>query len=255
MVTKFDTHKLLHLIADLENLNTECMYAPDFGPNVKLSVKGLGGTLDTLEELQDDLEEVSETIEKVERIKSSMKRWINKLEKNYSEDEEEKLPVNLTKEDAKALQLASESWITQITESFNDKGTHVIKEDVINDIFSDQIMMFLDEDAKKDLREGINVLLHSFPTAATMIFFRVAERIIQKFYRNSTGEEPKNKSWGQMLQVLDAKQNVDKILMGYLHYLNKKRIDAAHPYRRYTQEEAERILLYIKDLIEETNFV
>lgn len=255
MVTKSDVHKLLHLIDDLSTLNTECMYAPDFGPNVKLSVKISGGILDTLENIQDNIEEISEKVEKVERIITSIKRWINKLEKSYSEDEGGKLPLNLTKEDAKALQIESENWIEQITESFNDKGTHVIKESVIDDIFSEQIMIFLDEDAKKDLREGINALLHSFPTSSTMILFRVAERIIQKFYRTSTGKEPRNLTWGQMLHELNEKQDVDKVLMGYLHYLNKKRIDAAHPYRRYTQEEAERILLHIKDLIEETSFV
>ncbi|SMH71330.1 hypothetical protein [Candidatus Nitrosotalea okcheonensis] len=257
MVTKTDTHELLHFIDHLSNLNTLFDDFPDFKEeSSKIYVRTSGGIADSFETLLERLDNIGEKIEKVDGVKSSIRRWINRLDKNYSEDEGTNLPVYLTKEDAKALRKETQKWLDKIIESFDNSGTAIIKENQINEVFSKEIMDRLDNDAQKDLKEGIDVLLHGYPTAATMILFRMAERMIRELYKNTTGKEVGKETWGHMLTAIgqheDFQKNDDnKVLMGYLYYLNKKRINAAHPYRRYTQEEAERILLQIKDMLEE----
>ena len=56
-----------------------------------------------------------------------------------------------------------------------------------------------------------------------------------------------------MLTVLEKHLKTNRALIGYLHYLNDKRIDVDHPYKQYSQEEAERIFLHMKDLRESIN--
>jgi len=65
------------------------------------------------------------------------------------------------------------------------------------------------------------------------------------------GKKPKGLTWGQIIKELTQNSKTDQIILGYLSYLNKKRIDAAHPYRRYNQEESETVLLHIKNILEE----
>ena len=65
------------------------------------------------------------------------------------------------------------------------------------------------------------------------------------------GKKPKGLTWGQIIKALTQNPKTDQIILGYLSYLNKKRIDVAHPYRRYNQEESETVLLHIKNILEE----
>lgn len=250
MVTKTDVHSLLHLIDQLSALNMECRNLPEMKTNSRIWVKNIGGVIDSLEDVQDELEDISAEINKKDKIISSIKKWVNKLEKNYSDEEKATLPFYLTVEDAKALEKDTNSWANYVIESFKDKGTSIIKEKSINKILDSDSTSNLDDIAKHDLEDGINVLIHLFPTPSTMILFRVAERVIQEYYKKITGRESENRTWGKMIVELEKTGKVKKSLLGYLYHLNEKRIDSAHPYRRFSQEEAERILLQLKDLIE-----
>lgn len=251
MVTRTDVHELLHLIDDLSSLNMECRNLPDMKIQSRINVKNLGGVIDWLEDILDSIEDTSTEIKKIDGVKSAIKRWIKNLEKNYGEEKVGDLPFYLKVEDAKSLDRETTEWIDTIIESFANKGTSIIKEDSATKLISDDLSIKLDDDARKDLRDGVDVLLHQFPTPATMILLRVAERVIREFYKKTTGNEPGNKTWGKMLEELEGTGKVKKPLMGYLYHLNEKRISSAHPYRRFSQEEAERILLQIKDLMEE----
>lgn len=250
MVTTSDTHELLHLIDELSLLNNECRNLPNMKPNSRIYVQRIGGVIDTLENIQIKLQSITVKIDKKDKILISIKRWIHKLEKNYSNEEKDTKPFYLSVEDAKMLDKDTNAWSEFIIESFHGGTTYFIKEESINQILNSEIISSLDHIATEDLKDGINVLIHLYPTPAVMILFRVVERILQEFYKQITGSESGKKPWGRMLDELEKTGKVKKSLMGYLYHLNEKRIDSAHPYRRFTQEEAERILLQIKDLIE-----
>ncbi len=105
--------------------------------------------------------------------------------------------------------------------------------------------------AKEDLSDGVSALLHLLPTPGATILLRFAERIIQKYYKKIMRKNPKKMTLGQIINELEKSGKVKKSLLGYFHFINEKRIRTSHPYRRYNQEEGERILLNIMDLLEE----
>ena len=250
MVIRKDVHALLHLIDNISDLQRELI---DY-PNMKkqnLQVKTIGGLIDSLENIQFNIYNLTEKIPKIERVDNSINRWIKQLDKSYSDEENGSLPFYLSKEDASNLEKSIDKWRDIIVESFDHEGTSILKEDSLNDFITKELKNHLDEFSIQDLEDGIKVLLHSYPTPAALILYRVAEKIIQNFYEKKTGKKPDKKTWGQMLKDLEETGKVKRSLLGYLYLLNENRIKSAHPYRRYSQDESERILLQLKDLIDE----
>ena len=183
-------------------------------------------------------------------ISVSINQWINYLDQNYADRGGLFSKSNLNFNDAKELAIDSKNWVHAVITEF-DKPDTVLLQDIAMVNMRDELSGLLEDVSKEDIKDGINALRHNFPTPSVMILFRVAESIIRKFYKKTTGKDAGKKTWGGMIRDLEGHEKIDKNLIGYLNYLNQKRIDVAHPYRRYTQEEGERILLTIKDLISE----
>ncbi len=174
------------------------------------------------------------------------------MEKNYVENAGLLgPPSSLTINDADELLEECRKWIDTIVSCFENSGLKLLKEDTINKLIPDETMDKLEDDAKKDLKDSIDCLIHLFPTASAMLTVRVAERVLRKFYKKTTERNPGDRGWGKMINELEDSKKVDASIMGYLKYLNQKRIDTAHPYKRYNQDESERMLLKLKDLLEE----
>ncbi len=223
-----------------------------FDEKNSVEVKGPKFILDTIETWQQFIELLSQKYDEFKEVNESMKYWIEYLQKNYSDPaEKSNLPVKLTFTDAQSLTEISGKWIATIIESYQKPVTAIIDQDVLNKIIPDNLINKLDNIGKEDLEEGLYVLQHGFSTSSSMILLRAAENLIQKFYKSVIGNDPVKLTWGEMLQDLEKSGKVKKSLLGYLNYLNEKRIDTAHPYRRYSQEESERILLHLKSLLEE----
>lgn len=78
-----------------------------------------------------------------------------------------------------------------------------------------------------------------------------AENIIRKCYEQVTGNSASGQSWTQLLQEMERQQILKPSTLGYMRFLKDKRNEEQHPDKRFTQEESERILLRIKDLLDE----
>lgn len=134
--------------------------------------------------------------------------------------------------------------------NYSIDGTVLLTDELIINLIPKKIYRKLNKFEKDDLYDGIDTLRGLLPTHAVMILLRVAENILQKYYKKITNKNSGKKTWGQIIEDLEKTKKVPKSLLGYLYFMNDKRIDSAHPYKRYTQEEGERILLNLKDLIE-----
>lgn len=161
--------------------------------------------------------------------------------------------MELTTEDAAKLAQDSRVWIDGIINYYrNESKTIYINESNIGTLFPKELTDKLDNLTQEDLGDGILCILHLEPTPAAMILFRVAEKIVRKYYEKTTNNPSTGLSWGNIVTNLKNAQAQKTALIGYLDYLRNKRNDAEHPDKRFKQEESERIALHVKGLIEET---
>lgn len=250
MVTRHSVSVLMGLVRDLTYVYERTRSASEVTPNQSISVKGQSYLLDVLKRSLITIQSINQNFNILHEIAVAINQWINYLNENYSADSGLFVKSNLIFKDAKELARDSQNWIQVIVSEF-DKPDTVLLQDSAMLTMRDELSNILDDIAKDDIKDGIDALRHNFPTPAVMILFRVAEYILRRFYKKIIGKDAGKKTWGAMLKDLEQNEKVDKNLIGYLNYLNQKRIDVAHPYRRYKQEEGERILLTIKDLINE----
>jgi ribosomal protein S17E len=188
------------------------------------------------------------------KVAEDIKSWIEHLDNNYVEQYLRSNIENivLSDVDAKNLSALSQQWISYIIKEFKAQGTVLIKEEDIAQIIEysnkSDIVNAL---AKQDLDDALRSILSSLPTQAAMISLRVAESIAREYYKKITGNDPTNKGWKKILDELKESKKVKNSILGYLDCLRHIRNKAQHPVKRFTQEESERLLLKIKDLLEE----
>lgn len=250
MVTRQAIGTLLQLVESLTYVHHSSV---DVKFGLKSTVKGENYILSILQRNLWIVDSLSASFPHLSSMKKSYKQWTLELDKKYAikEGDNDK-PFFLDDEDALKLEKDSSKWLMEINQIYSTNPTVLIKDyNTINEIIPVNLIVGLNKMARQDLRDGVDLLLHGMPTPAAMILFRVAENVIQKYYTRITGNKPGTKTWGQMIRVLSNNPKTNNSLLGYLQFLNDKRIDSAHPYKRYNQEEGERILLKIKDLLEE----
>ena len=156
----------------------------------------------------------------------------------------------ISKDDAKKLEALSKNWIEILKRFYSKGGLVLLNESHTQEIISKTVIKKLKSIAQEDLEEGIQCVRHLLPTSAAIMLLRVGESILQDYYYKIMKKKHGKKTWGQMIDDLEKTKKVSKSLLGYLYFLNEKRIDGAHPKRRFEQEECERILINIKDLVE-----
>lgn len=253
MTTNHIVSLLLRLARDLDyvyersrsvRINEEDTSIPVKGPNFLLAV--IKRQIKLMEILGKKFPELKD-------IKKSMEIWIKRLDKNYKEQNDEKSTRQLKLKfiDAFELQEESSKWLSAVIRAYEKPVTAILDQQKLYSIIPTSHYRKLDAIGKNDLHEGISVLQHGFPTSSSMILFRVGEKLIQKYYKKIIKKPPKNLTWGQMISELKQIKNYNETILGYLTYLNKKRIDTVHPYRRYSQEECEKVLIHIKNLLDE----
>lgn len=185
-------------------------------------------------------------------IQKSMSDTISYLDRKYVESSGLfGPPINLDLRDAKQLEKDSLTWYESLISTYSSSGSILIDEDRINDLFPESLFEGLDEYTKADFWDGLSAIVHLLPTPGAMILFRVAESVVRKYYENESNKSSEKLKWADIVSELRTNQKTRGVLVGYLDYLRDKRNQAEHPDKRFTQEEAEKILLDVKGLIME----
>lgn len=109
----------------------------------------------------------------------------------------------------------------------------------------------LSETAKSDLNDAMKCLRCGFATPAAMISLRAAEDAVRKYYELKFQEKPVRIGLKDILDKLTERSDVDKTLMGYLHYIREKRNATEHPERILSQEQAEETFITVTNAIKE----
>jgi hypothetical protein len=253
MVTRLGVQRLILLIWSLVYIRERSRSASVITPHQNVQVKGPSYILDNLRQANALLDWLLRGWPHLQPVKTSMTEWVAYLDKKYGE----KFvfggpPVILDANDGGRLDVDAQSWTQQIFAAFNDYGTVMLNEGNIGAIFPDEVALGLDKATLDDLNDGISALLHLLPTPAAMILFRVAENTFRSYYARVMKKDPGKAGWAELLEEMERGNLVKKSILGYLQYLKDKRNEAEHPDKRFTQEEAERILLQVKGLLEET---
>jgi len=123
---------------------------------------------------------------------------------------------------------------------------------------------FLTEDTLKwleelgglsEFTEACRAILANLPTAAGFYLLRLCERILRELYRKETGKDIEKYTWGAILDELEKHyKNYGKDKLPILHiieYLKNVRNSVAHPDKYLTQRNAENLLTYVVNVIEE----
>ena len=115
-------------------------------------------------------------------------------------------------------------------------------------------LTILDKSAKGDLDAGLTLLQSGHTTAAYMILMRVAEFLVQQYYKKITGTLPKDidSAWGQMLFSLQSeyKSKIDKTFQNLLYFLKDKRNEAQHPGKRFDEKDCNKLIIYLTEFID-----
>ena len=134
---------------------------------------------------------------------------------------------------------------------YDEPGTVLIKEEVLEEIFPDSLTSKLDPVAKADLDDGLGAIFVLLPTPAALILLRVAENLVRMYYTKTTGKDSQETSLSEIIGELRNSAKAGSAFVGYLDYTREMRNEAQRPDKRFTQEESERILLNVKGLLEE----
>jgi len=244
----------MQLVADLTYVYERCRSVALIVPSQAVRVKGENFIVQILARQFPIVQILSRYYPTTSSVTDSMRNWIAYLDKRYAEQVSFLgPPVDLEYRDAERLVKDVRWWMDTIVGAYADQGTVLIKEETIETILPRESMAKLDNIAREDLDDGVNCILHLLPTPGAMILLRVAENIVRRYYVKVTGKSAEKVSWGDILKELEQSQQVEKPLIGYLQYLKQKRNEAEHPDKRFSQEEAERVLIQVKGLLEEVS--
>jgi hypothetical protein len=251
LVTRLWVYRLMNLVTDLSYVYERCR-SVTIVPLQPVQVKGDGYILEVLVRQQRCISILAQSYKELQTVTSGLSDWIAYLDKRYVlQTTMFGPPINLSRSDAERLIKDVEQWRTSILNVYQQEGTIFIKEDTADSVFSESILSKLDDMAKKDLWDAVLCVLQLLPTPAAMISLRVAESIVRKYYERVTGTSASGKMWAQLMQEMEQQQLLKPSTLGYMRFLKDKRNEAEHPDKRFTQEESERILLNIKDMLDE----
>jgi ribosomal protein S17E len=252
LVTHKAVSNLMRLISDFTYVYERCRSASIITPIQQIQVKGENYLLDVLKRWHPFLKGLSEIYPDLSKVIDSIRGWIEYLDKKYAE--KPGLfgpPFYIDIKDAEKLSQDSLEWINAIINEYAKRQPILIREETINQILPESLLSGLDEITREDLKDALTCILHLLPTPAAMVSLRIAENLVRKYYTKLTGNTATRKSWGDILNELKQSDKVRSSILGYLGYLKEKRNEVEHPDKRFTQEESERIFLYVKGLLEE----
>lgn len=261
MVSNIEIYPLIRAIWNLASVSHRVGIATSL-TLAQINVKGEKGIIDSLGAIYDVINSLSKKYEEISNIPNEIQKWINLLEKEYGDPGKflQTKSVGLFRKHAVLLNKDTLRWFEQIYSIYEKSNTKLINEKTLREMVV-ELSKVLDNQTKKDLRDGYECLVNNIPTPAVMILYRVGESMVKKFYKKEMGYEPTESStMGTMARDLrekQAKEIEQKIrtkpdpLVNYIASQTEERNLAQHPGGRYTQTEAEEVFILVKKIIED----
>lgn len=153
----------------------------------------------------------------------------------------------ITGKNKKYILKKAKKWYDLISGLIGNHLFSTLSEDSVLKLFPQEIKDKMDSDSRDDIDDGVWCVIYSLPTPATMILFRVVERELRRYVGETSGK-PAN-GWNENMKKLKESDKADESITTDFGWLKGKRNKAAHPDKRYTQEEAEEILHRISGLM------
>lgn len=177
--------------------------------------------------------------------------------RRITELESEKTRIELEKSQAQSETYTLRSTISQLENkliTISPPTHHISKEALtkgLSHFVGYEVANQLSEVAKNDLESAMRCIMHGIPTPAAMVSLRASEETIRRYYQYKFGHDPGDLTWAQILEKLDGLKDIDKTLLGNLHYIRKKRNEAEHPKKIFNEDEAEHVFEYVINVIKE----
>ena len=250
----YDPSDAFWAVAGFAYLDAKCDYVPDIKDGEGIAVKGKHGVLGDLKTYLKLLDAFpSQDGNEISNVKNAIKSWIIYFTSEYK-PEGKILSLKsyyLEKDDADKLSDDVTNWIGIIIDTTVKRKTKLIKDFSFEKFLPSRLIKKLEKGIRQDLKDGFDLTGSDSPTAAVIILLRSAEGIIKNYYKQITNMETSKIRLNDMIEELEKIHNIDKTLVNHLHYIRGKRNEAAHSGKRFTQEDSEKMLIHIKDLLEE----
>jgi len=257
-LVKTISSELISCYSDTLSLLNALELSADDNSVMHLVVKNTGNRItiiSTLKKMKKSIDSLNKYTElNLDIITEKIEDWIEYFNENYSSKSNwYKERQALKENDLKRFLKDIDKFENRLFEIF--ENSTIILPSNKKQLITTTLTKRLDKSSKEDLKEGIKAMELGLTTAAYMLFFRVAESQVKTYYTKITGTKPigEKSNWGNMLHVLlnEHRSTINKNLTNLLFYLKDKRNEAQHPGKRFKQNDCEKILHYLSDLIKE----
>lgn len=197
-------------------------------------------------------------------IKSDIKNEGINIAASYpqsiSTEQETSDQITLRPEDRRRLYGAVTTW-RRVFEGELESEKRIAISDSLLDIetltdnpsalFEDeQIWKSLSDTTQSDLREACRALSCQCPTSSVFMSLRAIEECLRQWYKDQTGREIDQRTFGQVLGELDNEYDGDDedrpAVLSNLDYLKDRRNEVGHPDRLPDMEEAETTIMTVR---------
>ena len=243
---------LVELISGLGEIMGACEVVAEAPEDIQFVTKGRNSFSTSLRKILSMLNKMDDNSEEIEYVKQSIKDWLSIFKTEYKSETKilSLKPKYLSKYHAEQLFDDIENWIENIEINLEKPKTVLIQDMKLDDFLPNSLTKNLNKEIMTDLKNGFELLRSGLSNPASMILLRASEGIAEFHYKKITGKNNSKLSWNKKIQDLQENYKIKKSLSNYLHYIRDKRNQAAHPGKQFSQEESERILIHVKELLE-----
>jgi hypothetical protein len=254
---------IAQISSNIEYLRVLGTSGPVLYPDNKITTERGGYIADSLYSLANNLLLYNILVNYYLEIKTLANRLVTKYslkkEKNIELEDGQEVSILIAKINAlfidvitkkTLLEYKSPNGILDYNKLIHNGLPELLGSDLINDLSSVQIVL-------GDLSDSLLCALYSLPTPSVMLSLRAVEGML-RYAHNKLSNKPLSKEgWDQLQNEISSELKDRGIpleeLDGYLSYIRTKRNEAEHPNKRFTQKDAEDMLIHAKYAIAEIN--
>lgn len=170
--------------------------------------------------------------------------------------------IILSEEDEEQTREDAKTWVTLMTRDLSDQTRISVPEHGLfnakkamehpKSLFQNQnIWSSLPEDIKRDLEEACRSLATGCPTGAVFLSLRAVEQYLHDWYREETGRQIEDRTFGQVLGELDDQYGDEDAprVLDHLNFLVDRRNEVAHAEEAPDIGEAENTIFLTRTTI------